>query len=71
MAPTFVTEFKVVCMPELYPEDQDRVDEFLKSGVNDIERKPARLWLLLIIILLCLGAISLVGYFLAISLEFA
>lgn len=26
----------------LYPEDQARVDEYLKTGYNDVERKPFR-----------------------------
>jgi hypothetical protein len=26
----------------LYPEDQARVDEYLRSGYNDVERKPFR-----------------------------
>ena len=26
----------------LYPEDQARVDEFLRTGYNDVERKPFR-----------------------------
>ncbi len=27
---------------KLYPEDQARVDEFLHTGYNDVERKPFR-----------------------------
>lgn len=26
----------------LYPEDQARVDEYLRTGYNDVERKPFR-----------------------------
>jgi hypothetical protein len=34
--------------PRLYPEDQDKVDAFLKRGVNSVERKPFRPILLLV-----------------------
>ncbi len=27
---------------KLYPEDQARVDQYLREGYNDIERKPFR-----------------------------
>jgi hypothetical protein len=27
---------------KLYPEDQARVDEYLRTGYNDVERKPFR-----------------------------
>ena len=40
----------------LYPADQARVDEFVKRGVNSVERKPFRpLRLLLILIAIVLG----------------
>ncbi len=41
---------------KLYPEDQAKVDEFLKKGVNSVERKPFRpLRLLLILIVIVTG----------------
>ncbi len=41
----------------LYPEDQERVDRFLNSGVNTVSRQPFRpfrlmAWLLAIILVL-------------------
>jgi hypothetical protein len=27
---------------KLYPDDQARVDEYLRTGYNDVERKPFR-----------------------------
>ncbi len=27
---------------QLYPEDQARVDQYLREGYNDVERKPFR-----------------------------
>ena len=39
----------------LYPEDQARVDEFIKRGVNSVERKPfrpLRLLVLLVVVVL-------------------
>lgn len=50
-------------MPDLYPEDQERVDKFLKRGVNSVERKPMRFFTLLIILLVILGFISVLSYF--------
>lgn len=48
---------------KLYPEDQAKVDVFLKTGVNSVERKPFRMWALLgviTVVLLFLGGLSLV-----------
>lgn len=48
-------------MPELYPEDQKKVDAFLASNVNDTERKafkPLRLLLVIVVALVLLTAIS-------------
>jgi hypothetical protein len=40
----------------LYPEDQAKVDEFIKRGVNSVERKPFRpLWLLVMLIVVVTG----------------
>lgn len=50
---------------QLSPEDQARVDSVISSGVNDVERKPFRPWLLLAIILMVLTALSGISYFLA------
>ena len=41
--------------PRLYPEDQQRVDAFLKQGVNATERKPFRP---LLLILLLIGVVT-------------
>jgi hypothetical protein len=48
--------------PRLYPEDQTRVDEFVSTGINSVERKPFkpfRLLLILIGIVTCLSVLSL------------
>jgi hypothetical protein len=45
----------------LYPEDQKKVDEFLRSGVNSVQRKPfrpGRLLLLLIVVVTVLSLFS-------------
>lgn len=42
----------------LYPEDQAKVDEFLKRGVNSVERKPFRP---LFLILLLIGTVTLLS----------
>ena len=52
-------------MPELYPEDQARVDELLSKGIYKVDRKPFRFWTLMAILISALIAISIVGYLLA------
>lgn len=55
----------------LYPEDQAKVDEFLRTGVNSVERKPfkpLRLLVLLIVIVssltvLCIGLARYYGIY--------
>ena len=45
----------------LYPEDQAKVDEFVKRGINSVQRKPfrpMRLLLLLIAVVLGLSVLS-------------
>ena len=44
--------------PRLYPEDQARVDHYLHSGYNDVERKPFRPFRLLAILLVLVSAFS-------------
>ena len=51
----------------LYPDDQDRVDQYLHEGINEVHRSPFRpfrlmIWLTVVIVLL--GVLSrLIGYF--------
>lgn len=52
-------------MPKLYPDDQKRVDEFLATSVNDVERKPFSPLTLLVVIVLSLGLLTLVSYIIA------
>lgn len=54
-------------MPELYPEDQKKVDEYLRSNVNDVERKPFRPLRLLAIIFGVLALLTFVSYLVALS----
>ena len=49
----------------LYPEDQARVDEFLRSGVNSVERKPFRPLILLIVVIVAVTGLSLLSQGLA------
>lgn len=48
----------------LYPEDQARVDEYLRSGYNSVERKPFRplymMILLVVTTLVCSGLAVLI-----------
>lgn len=57
-------------MPELYPEDQKRVDQVLSEGIYSVERKPFRPWLLLVILIGVLCLVSVIGYFVAQAYEF-
>lgn len=43
---------------KLYPEDQARVDEYLRSGFNDVERKPFRPLKLLLILVLAVSSMT-------------
>lgn len=51
--------------PRLKPEDQARVDEFLKRGVNSVERRPFRPLLLLIMLIAIVAGLSLFSQTLA------
>jgi iron complex outermembrane receptor protein len=50
---------------ELHPEDQARVDAFLKRGVNSVERKPFRPILLMIMLIAVVGGLSLLSQWIA------
>ncbi|ABD82388.1 DUF3094 family protein [Saccharophagus degradans] len=50
-------------MPKLYPEDQQKVDEYLQSSVHQVERapfRPLRLLAIIGVILLILTGLSFV-----------
>jgi hypothetical protein len=57
-------------MPELYPEDQARVDEVLSRGIYKVDRKPFRPWLLLTILIGVLCLVSIAGYFVGLAFDF-
>jgi hypothetical protein len=50
---------------ELTPEDQARVDGFLKRGVNSVERKPFRPVYLMILLIAVVTSLSLLSQWLA------
>ncbi|MGQ9425744.1 DUF3094 family protein [Gilvimarinus sp. F26214L] len=47
---------------KLSPEDQARVDEVVKTGYNDVERKPFRPLYLLLILYLIVSALGGLSY---------
>lgn len=49
----------------LYPEDQEKVDAFLKRGVNSVERKPFRLWIMILLLLGTVTGFSLLSQLIA------
>jgi hypothetical protein len=50
---------------ELRPEDQARVDAFLKRGVNSVERKPFRPILLMTMLIVVVAGLSLLSQLIA------
>jgi hypothetical protein len=51
--------------PRLYPEDQAKVDEFLKQGVNSVERKPFKPLRLLLMLVVVVTSFSFLSLYLA------
>ena len=49
----------------LLPEDQERVEGFLKRGINSVERKPFRPLLLLVILVAVVAGLSVFSQWLA------
>jgi hypothetical protein len=49
----------------LYPEDQKKVDEFVKRGINAVQRKPFRPLRLLLMLIVVVTALSILSQFLA------
>jgi hypothetical protein len=49
----------------LYPDDQASVDEFVKLGVNSVERKPFRPLRLLLLLVAVVMTLSIFSQFLA------
>lgn len=50
---------------KLYPEDQQRVDEYLKSGYNDTPRKPFKPLRMVILLITVVTAFSAFSIFIA------
>jgi hypothetical protein len=44
--------------PRLSPEDQAKVDAFISSGVNAVERKPFRPFRLLLILVIIVSSLT-------------
>ena len=51
--------------PRLKPEDQAKVDAFVKRGVNSVERKPFKPVRLLILLVVVVAGLSLFSQVLA------
>ena len=49
----------------LHPEDQAKVDEFIKRGVNSVERKPFKPLRLMIMLIAVVMGLSILSQFLA------
>ncbi|MCV6621385.1 MAG: DUF3094 domain-containing protein [Cellvibrionaceae bacterium] len=53
--------------PKLSPEDQAKVDKFVSSGVNSVEREPFKPLRLLAMVILVLTVLSGISYWIAID----
>ena len=51
--------------PRLSPEDQARVDDFVSSGINAVERKPFRPIRLLFFLIAVVSSLSVLSLLLA------
>jgi hypothetical protein len=49
----------------LYPQDQERVDDFVSRGINSVERKPFKPLRLVIMLIVVVSVLSLFSQFLA------
>jgi len=49
----------------LYPEDQEKVDDFVSRGVNSVERKPFKPMRLMLGLIAVVVALSLLSQWLA------
>ena len=49
----------------LYPEDQEKVDEFVNRGINSVQRKPFRPLRLLLMLIAVVTTLSFFSQFLA------
>lgn len=51
--------------PKLSPEDQAKVDKFVSSGVNSVERQPFRPFYLLLVVIIMLTLLTGVSFWIA------
>ena len=49
----------------LYPEDQEKVDEFVNRGINSVDRKPFRPMRLMLLLIAVVVLLSVLSQFLA------
>lgn len=49
----------------LYPEDQEKVDEFIHKGVNSVERKPFKPMRMMILLVVVVAGLSVLSQYLA------
>ncbi len=49
----------------LYPEDQARVDDFLKRGVNSVERKPFKPFRMILLLIAVVTFFSILSQMIA------
>lgn len=52
-------------MPELYPEDQERVNKVISEGMYKPDHKPFKPWTLLSVIVVALGLITVVSFWIS------
>lgn len=52
-------------MPELYPEDQEKVNKYLSSSQHSVEREDFKPWRLLLIVFVVLVVLTAISYLIA------
>jgi len=51
--------------PRLHPEDQAKVDAFISTGVNSVERKPFKPLRLIVLLIVSVTAFSILSQLIA------
>ena len=52
-------------MPKLFPEDQEKVEQYLKASIHQVERKPFRPLILLVALFVFLAVFTALGFYIA------
>lgn len=65
MDSSLIFEKKMITENKLSEEDQTRIEKYLSHSIHQVERKPFRPWLLLLVVILVMTGLSLFSYVIA------